>query len=264
MKKIWLAIIAIVALTGCSNQKSNFNASSYDGDYYSYSATIENTNDILFTIKNGYITGKISSGTIDEKNMSILDSENQKSSFIYDKGEMIIKSSKNIKAYRKNSPAYKYINEIYGKYNRVLEPRLIEIIEQNYLQFLNGSYTSQSPDLDVSKILINNNQLSIQYRNSVTKQLKFVLKNITISEPNWDKDQNIIVDEKLLQDYEKCSTIEDIMAISDFDLKLTGEDDKKQNYNIMISYKHGSRKIMIQKQNDSKNNWIDSYYDFSH
>lgn len=264
MKKIWFIFIAIMTLVGCANQNTNDRPSSYDGDYYSYTATVKNTNDVLFTIENGSITGKIAPGVIDEKTMTFTDSKKLKSAFIYDNGELIIKTSEMIKAYRKNSPAYKYINEIYGKYYRDIEPQLTEIINQSHLQFLTGIYTSQSPDLDIHKLAINNNQLSIHYRNnSSTKQLIFNLESIKISEPNWDKDQNLSIDETLLKEYEKCSTIEDIMAISNFDIKLTGKDEDNTTYNIVVSYNNGNRKIVLQKQDDSKNNWIDSYFDYT-
>lgn len=264
MKKIWIIFLSIITLTGCVSQKSINKPTSYDGDYFSYNAIIEDTNEILFTIENGYVKGKVATGIIDEKAKTYTDNEELKSTFTYDKGELIINTPKRVIAYRKNSPAYYYINEVYGEYNQNVKPQLIKIISFNYLQFLEGNYTRQSQDINVSKINIVDNQFIIYYSNDEpTKYLNFNFDSVTIDEPNWDKDQILSIDEALLKTYKNCSTIEDIVAISSFDIKLIGEDQDKQLYNIIVSCDGESRNIVLQKRDDSKNNWIDNNFNFT-
>lgn len=145
-----------------------------------------------------------------------------------------------------------------------VKPQLIKIISFNYLQFLEGNYTRQSQDINVSKINIVDNQFIIYYSNDEpTKYLNFNFDSVTIDEPNWDKDQILSIDEALLKTYKNCSTIEDIVAISSFDIKLIGEDQDKQLYNIIVSCDGESRNIVLQKRDDSKNNWIDNNFNFT-
>ena len=76
-------------------------------------------------------------------------------------------------------------------------------------------------------------------------------------------DEASFIDEALLKTYKNCSTIEDIVAISSFDIKLIGEDQDKQLYNIIVSCDGESRNIVLQKRDDSKNNWIDNNFNFT-
>ncbi|HEM3517958.1 hypothetical protein [Streptococcus suis] len=263
MMKLLIILLAIFTFTGCSSQKSNDKPTSYDGDYSSYAAILEGNDEISFTIENGKVKGKAATGVVDERTMTFTDKDQLKSTFTYDKGELIIKKSESVVAYRKNSPAYNYINEVYAKYYQEIEPQLIKIINQNYLQFLEGNYISQYPDLEVKQIVIDDNQFLIQYINSKpNKYIDFIFDSVTIGEPNWDKDQILSIDETLLKTYENCSTIEDIMAITNFDIKLTGHDKEGGRYKIIVSYNNGSRNIVLQKHGDSKNNWIDSDFDY--
>lgn len=264
-KMVYIILFSFVFLVSCSNITTNNNLTIYDGDYLTYTSIIENKDEVAFTIKNGAVKGKILNGTIDEKRKLFTNQDKEKYKFIYNNGELIIKENDVVKAYKRGSSAFKYVNQVLGKYEHDLKPKLTKILSNNYKEFLKGSYSNENYESNIDKIIITNTNFTLYYKdNTPSKTLEFNLKDITFDEPKWSE-KNSEDDNRILETYESCSSVEDIMNLTNFDIKLVGQDQNGEKYDIYISYivDNETRKISIRKENDSKNNYVDDNFQYS-
>ena len=221
---ITVGVLLVFILSSCSikSPDDRIIQSSYDGYYFSFDSIIENKDDILFTIKDGKLQSEILQSEIDESRKKI-SSEKESYKFIYSKGEMTILDKKEkvlLTGYRKNTLSYTSVDEIYGKYERVVVPNLKKIIETNVNELVSGKYISEDTGLEVKKIIIKEKGLQADFigEEITAKNEKLVLKKVQIEPPLWDDDLNSDINRSIVNQYSKLDDLEKVIKNIDFSL----------------------------------------------
>ncbi|WP_301405481.1 hypothetical protein [Enterococcus entomosocium] len=252
---IILVILSVFTLSSCTTKISNDREmqSSYDGEYLSFHAIVENQNDTLFSIKDGKIQGESLQGEINEISKEIV-SENEKYQFLYSKGEMKILDNEEkvfLTGYRKTTQSYTSVDEVYGEYERVVVPNLKRIIESNINNLVAGEYTRVDSESIIKNIRINKNDLSADFKGEETntKNNNLILKNINIEQPLWDEDVNSNINRKILEQYSKFDDIEQIVENIDFSLTFNINDLDGEYMNIDYYSQHENEYLIKVKSN---------------
>ncbi|WP_143352925.1 hypothetical protein [Enterococcus villorum] len=235
---ITLGVLTIFTLSSCTIKATNDKKeqSSYDGEYLSFNAIVENKKDLLFTIKDGNIQGENLQGEIDEISKKIA-TEKENYHFLYSKGEMTILDKEEkvlLTGYRKGTQSYTSVDEIYGEYEREIVPKLKKIIETNVNELVLGEYKRINAESIVKNISIKKNDLRANFIGESTnaKNEKLTLKNIKIEQPLWDVDVNSNINRKILEQYSKFDDLEKMLKNIAFSLTFNINDLEEEYISI--------------------------------
>ncbi|GGI66638.1 hypothetical protein GCM10011482_22920 [Enterococcus alcedinis] len=92
--------------------------SSYEGSYFSIESIVGKINKEDFSIKNGVLTSKEITGSINERTMKLV-SDTKKYKVKYSEGELTLfdKEEKSVLiGYKQNTSSFNHIDKIYGTY----------------------------------------------------------------------------------------------------------------------------------------------------